>query len=75
MVRQPSQTQREFAEQAGARLREVGLGTVADIPLQIAAAFYEVRFGGQGAQAREAEASRMLDELESEMRKAKANAS
>ena len=47
LVRPPSQTQREFAARAGRELAQrTGDERLAVLPVQVAEAFYRVRFGG-----------------------------
>jgi len=59
LVRAPSQTQREFAADAGVRLAaETGRPTLAPLPTVVADAFYHIRFGRRpldNLQAREVE--------------------
>lgn len=57
LVRKPCQTQREFALAAEARLAEsTGDRWLAALPMQIAEAFYRVRFGRQSLDNSQAEA-------------------
>lgn len=57
LVRSPSQTQREFAMAAEVRLVEsTGDRRLAALPLQVAEAFYRVRFGRQSLDNSQAEA-------------------
>lgn len=52
--RAPPQTPQEFAMQVGLRLREVATAqSLSELPLQISAAFYRVRFGGEELSAAE----------------------
>jgi len=49
-----SQTQREFAREAGARIvTSTGQSQLIHLPAQVAEAFYQVRFGGQALDPRE----------------------
>ena len=52
-----AQTQREFAREAGARIvASTGQSQLIHLPAQVAEAFYQVRFGGQALDPREAAA-------------------
>ncbi len=65
----PVQTPREFAaESAGVLTVRPGTALVADVPPEVVAAFYEVRFGGRTLPADEAAAvERSLDRLEQQL--------
>jgi len=55
--RSVSQTQREFAREAGARIvASTGQSGLIHLPARVAEAFYQVRFGGQALAPREAAA-------------------
>ncbi len=57
LVRTAGQTQREFAAQAGARIAATsGRQQIDCLPRQVAAAFYQVRFGGHPLDSSQAEA-------------------
>ena len=57
LIRRPSQTQREFAREAGLRLAaSPHLKCLAGLPATIADAFYQVRFGGRPLDGDRAEA-------------------
>lgn len=57
LTRAPQQTQREFAQQAGAALAQAtGQAELSGLPVQIAETFYGVRFGGAALDAQEAAA-------------------
>ncbi len=65
IVRQPGQTQQEFAAVAGQRLTEVtGQAALATAPREVVEAFYQVRFGGLPLDSTRAEAvEQALDRL------------
>jgi hypothetical protein len=57
LTRLPSQTQREFAREAGARIAaSTGQRDLGELPPQIVEAFYRVRFGGMSLDRPQAEA-------------------
>jgi hypothetical protein len=57
LVRSTCQTQREFATEAGARIaKATGQTQLAGVPVEIAEAFYRVRFGGIKLDGRETQA-------------------